>query len=188
MRNKNVNLRISFPKREKYWRLFWSEDELDLDEKFLKSAGCFSKPEGSHKRNISTVCGGSWGRVVSQHVNALSRTSTPACTHFLKTQNLAVRHMTTAVGLRASCLSIQTTALTLLIMHFLRSALLAHAGHNLCTAAAAAAAADMRKQWMQLSLLPALTSGESLCGAPTELFGVPVGVVGSGAARVCAAC
>lgn len=36
-----------------------------------------------------------------------------------------------------------------------------------------------------VSLLAALTSGESLCGALTELFEVPVSVVGSGVA-VCA--
>lgn len=159
----------------------------------LNPQDVFQSQKEAIKGIYQLVCGGSWGRVVSQHVNALSRTSTPAFTHSLKTQNLAVGHMTTrqtavqlAVGLRASCLSIQTTVLTLLITQFLWSALLAHASRNLCTAAAAAA--DMRKQWMQLSLLPALTSGESLCGVLTELFGVPVGVVGSGAARVCAAC
>ena len=38
------------------------------------------------------------------------------------------------------------------------------------------------------SLLAALTSGESLCGALTELFEVSVSVVGSGMARVRATC
>lgn len=63
-------------------------------------------------------------------------------------------------------------------MQFLWSALLAHVSHNHC-----AAAADLGKQRKQLSAvssLAALTSGESLCGAPTELFEVPVSVVGRG--------
>lgn len=53
---------MSFPERRKrkkgkYWGPFTSsQDELDADEKFFKSAGCFSKAGGSRKKEYIKQC------------------------------------------------------------------------------------------------------------------------------------
>lgn len=73
---------MSFPERRKrkkgkYRGPFTSsQDELDADEKFFKSAVCFSKAGGSRKKGIQqAVCA---CVLLSQHANALSRTAAPA--------------------------------------------------------------------------------------------------------------
>lgn len=135
------------------------------------------------------------GYVLSQRVDALTLTHPLSLslkhTHWkgktwqsdtITTQQIAVQP---AVGLCASCLSIQTTALNCLLCSF-SGVLCLH------MQATISVQQQLTRETVGIivcrSLLAALTSGESLCGALTELFEVSVSVVGSGMARACATC
>lgn len=135
------------------------------------------------------------GHVLSQHVDtltcplpfSLSYTHTYAKgktwqSDTITTQQIAVQP---AVGLCASCLGIRTTALNCLLCSF-------SGVHCLHMQAAISVQQQLTRETVEIivcrSLLAALTSGESLCGALTELFEISVSVVGSGITRVCATC
>lgn len=100
----------------------------------------------------------------------------------ITTQQIAVRP---AAGPRASCLTIRTTALNCLLCSF-SGVLCLH------MQATISVQQQLTRETVEIivcrSLLAALTSGESLCAALTQLFEVSVSAVGSGMARACATC
>lgn len=127
---------------------YWVEEELFLDEKSSStSQECFHSHEGAIKIICGLLAKEDRGHVLSQHVDALIHTPSPLLsfshTCLRKRQNLAVRHHNYSTNCcpaccRPVCIMSQRSddSFGLLIMQFLWSALLAHASHNLCAAAA----------------------------------------------------
>lgn len=133
--------------------------------------------------NVSTIWGG---------IHRSCFVSTCGCTLTEKLETWQSDNITTpqiavqpAVGLRASCISIWATALSCVLCSF---------SGVLCLYMQATISVQQQLTWETVdiivcrSLLAASTSGKSLCGALTELWEVPVSLVGSGVARVCATC